>query len=293
MRANFLKKAGRAHTGMFLTLCLAIPASVNARAWPESRTATVYSEGNRLPYLPMGGTIVNRNSCSGEYTILESVQTLAKIPRHDVDMGRTRLVLRTKDGKILLDETLNEVWECLGYNPRTRRYLVTSTNEHGVKVTLRGLVYIDETSAVFKESMFGKRQFHAVSSLYKSDSGYLALIGWGQGEGEEEDVQLYALDTNTDQLKVLGTAPAPPPLSPEERKSREARLMLWPWNAPERHYTKLDESIWSFTDSGTLRVSYGPDTIRKRSKQRTEKRWDLDELFRQSDTIKPKPDSTR
>jgi hypothetical protein len=263
-----------------------------ARPWSESQTATVYSEAAKRPYHPRGGTRVERSICEGSTTVLEVVRTEAKIPQHDVDLGRTRLILRAKEamsttrdggaqtGKVLLDETLTELWECLAYNPRARRYALTSVNEHGVKVTLRGFVYLDEKAVAFKESVFGRRGLHAVSSLYQAASGFLALVAVAEDEGTEASFKLYVLDTDSDQLKPLGEPPAPPPLSPELRKDREAVMMMWPWDEPECHYTQLDDAIWSFAGPTTLRVSYGRDTAKARAKRRTEKRWDLGELFR-------------
>jgi hypothetical protein len=249
--------------------------SVNSFAgnWPESQTATIYSEGTSIPYLPIGGTEARKQTCQGTATILECHQTLSRIPQHDVDMGRTQFVLRSKDGnRELLQETLNEVWECLGYNPRTKKYLLISKNEHGVKVTLRGLVYIDETKTTFQDSIFGKKQFEAVASLYSPDGSYLALIGAPQGV---DDYRLYVLNTDIDQLKLLGNPPAPPPLSKEDRVDPVSIDMLGPWEAPERHYTELEKGIWKFTAPHILQVSYGKDTLKARSKARKIKQWDL------------------
>ena len=239
--------------------------------------ATAYASGTKVPYLAFGGVKVERSTVDGATTTLEVEQTIARVPRHDVDLGRTRLLLRNRATKaVLFDETFNELWECLGYNPRTRRYLIISKNEHGVKVTLRGLVYVDENKAAFIDSVFGKDQFHAVSSLYEPTGGILALIGWKDTEtGRNAPVRLYAFDTTTDVLVELGPPPAPPPLTAEDLKYPMAREMLGPWIAPERHYTELDPTIWRFTSPTTLEVSYGRDTFRKRSPRRTIKRFDL------------------
>lgn len=275
-----------------LLLSMVLTPSAMARNWSESETATAYAEGARRPYLPRGGTHVEHGTCEGSTTVLELVHTKATIPQHDVDLGRTRVILHAKvdgapsrdggmpGGKVLLDETLAEVWECLGFNPRTRRYVLTSTNERGVKVTLRGLVYLDESAVTFKESVFGRRQVHAMSSLYQPTNGYLALIATAEGEHGRDTVKLHVLDTETDQLKALGNPPAPPPLDAPLRNDRQAIMMMWPWDSPECHYTEMDATIWSFVDAATLRVSYGRDTVKARAKQRTEKRWDLAQLFR-------------
>lgn len=276
-----------------LFLSMVVAPSALARNWSESQTATAYAEGAQRPYLPRGGTRVEHLTCEGSTTVLELVYTKATIPQHDVDLGRTRILLHAKvdgapsrdggfaGGKVLLDETFAEVWECLGFNPRTRRYVLTSISELGVKVTLRGLVYLDENAVTFKESVFGRRQVRAVSSLYQPTSGYLALVAAAEGKRERDDtVKLYVLDTESDQLKVLGNPPAPPPLDARLRNDRDAIMMMWPWDSPECHYTEMDATIWSFVDAATLRVSYGRDTAKVRAKRRTSKQWDLAQLFR-------------
>jgi hypothetical protein len=258
---------------IFPMILLLYPMNSLAGNWPESQTATIYSKGASLPYSPIGGTEARKQTCQGTATILECHQTLSRIPQHDVDMGRTKLALRSKDGdRELLQETLTEIWECLGYNPRTKKYLLISKNEHGVKVTLRGLVYIDEAKATFQDSIFGKKQFEAVASLYSPDGSYLALIGAPEGV---DRYRLYVLNTNIDQLKLLGNPPAPPPLSKEDLANPESIDMLGPWEAPERHYTELEKGIWEFTAPHMLQVSYGKDTFKARSKTRKIKQWDL------------------
>jgi hypothetical protein len=250
-----------------------------AREWPESQTATVYSRGTVTPYLPMGGTILREATCTGMSTILEIRQTVAKIPRHDVDMGRTDLIVHSLiDKKVLLKETLKEIWECIGFNAQTRKYLIISKNEHGAKVTLRGLVYLDESKAAFQDSIFGKLHFEATASLYGPDGTYLAMIGAPEGK---DIYGLYVLSTISDELQEIGEPPAPPPLTAAELDIQEAEQMMGSWEAPERHYTELERGIWEFTDPHTLRVSYGKDSLKHRSKERTIKEWDLRKVFRQ------------
>jgi hypothetical protein len=278
-----LASVGSSFVALTLFALLSSSASdAAARSWPQSEMATVYAEGATRPYAPSGGTTVQRASVEGKSTTLEVIRTVAKIPQHDVDMGRTRLVLRSRDSNaVLFDETFSELWECLGYSARTQRYLLTSKNEHGVKVTLRGLLYVDEKLGAFKDSIFGQVDFHAVSSLYEPVSGLLALIGWkGVGAGSYPKVRLYVLDTHTDKLVDLDAPPAPPPLTADEFEMfKEELSMVGPWDAPERHYTELEPSIWRFPSPTILEVSYGRDTLKQRSPKRTKKRYDLSRCF--------------
>jgi len=266
--------------GLLALILFWLPSQSMAREWPESQMATVYSRGTQTPYLPVGGTILRETTCTGLSTALEVRQIVAKIPRHDVDMGRTELtVYSLADKKVLLKETLKEIWECLGFNVQTRKYLIISKNEHGVKVTLRGLVYLDEAKAAFQDSIFGKLHFEATASLYSPDGSYLALIGAPEGK---DIYGLYVLNIISDELREIGEPPAPPPLTAANLDNQDAEHMMGSWEAPERHYTELELGIWEFTDSHTLRVSYGKDSLTQRSKDRTIKEWDLRTEFRQS-----------
>ena len=276
-------KARTLHTiqwicGFFAFILFWFPLTGMAHDWPESQTATAYTEGTLRPYVPKDGTKLRETTCKGLNTVLEVYQTVAKIPRHDVDMGRTELVMRSRDDKkVLIKETLTEVWECLGFNMQTRKYLIVSKNEHGVKVTLRGLVYLDETSAVFQDSVFGKHHFEAVASLYSPDGNYLALIG----APEKKDAYgLYVLNTTSDQLRELGEPPAPPPLTAADLSYPDMEHMMGPWEAPERHYAELEKGIWEFTSPHTLDVSFSNDSMKFRSKDRRIKQWDLRTVFR-------------
>ncbi|MBN1594672.1 hypothetical protein JW933_01970 [candidate division FCPU426 bacterium] len=259
-------------------LCLLSPLNTQAREWPESHTATIYSKGTLLPYLPAGGTRTRQSDFLGSASRLECIQVQAKFARHDVALGRTMLVLRSRNGKkVLLKETFTELWECLGYNPRTRRYVLVSQNEHGVKVTLRGLVYLEENRPRFTDSVFARKRFQAAASLYSPEGTYLVLVGAPAGE---DQYRLYALDLEQDQLLLLGDAPAPPPLSQEDLEYPEAADLMGPWEAPERHYTELEKEIWSFVNPHTLQVGYGQDTISKRGRKREVRTWNLKNVFR-------------
>ena len=89
---------------------LLAPDSGFGQKWLESPTATGYADGTRVPYRPVSGTRQSTISVQGSTTVLECKVTAARIPRHDVDLGRTEIVLRPKDStKILLQETLCEI----------------------------------------------------------------------------------------------------------------------------------------------------------------------------------------
>jgi hypothetical protein len=264
--------------GLLALILLGVPLQGMARDWPESQMATSYSRGTGSSYLPVGGTRLRETTCTGLSTVLEVRQTVAKIPRHDVDMGRTELIIRSlKDKKTIMREVLKEGWECLGFNMQTRKYLIISKNEHGVKVTLRGLMYLDEAKAAFQDSVFGKQHFEATASLYSPDGNYLALIGAPEGK---DIYRLYVLNTCSDQLQEIGEPPAPPPLTDADMEYPDAEYMMGSWEAPERHYTELENGIWEFTAPHILSVSFGKDTVKYRSTDRKSKECDLHAVFR-------------
>lgn len=268
-----------------------LPGFSWAEVWPESPTATHYSEAAKKPYTPGGGTEEAKAACKGGATQLQISQVRAKLPKHDMDLGQTTLTLLGGDGqKQLLQDKFAELWDCLGYNAKAKRYVLVSKNEHGVKVTLRGLVYLEENPPRFRESNFGFRQFEAAASLLSPDGTYLALIGAPAGKDE---YRLYVLNLVTDQLLTLGQAPAPPPLTKEELASPEAADMMGAWEAPERHYAELEKEIWSFDSPGMLKVSYGKDTLQARGAKRTTVTYDLKRRFNSVKNLAPKKPSKK
>jgi hypothetical protein len=266
--------------GLLASVLLWFPFQSMAHEWPKSKASTTYTEETWESYGPLGGTELRKTTHMGLDTVLEVYQKVARIPRHDIDMGMTKLIMYSRDNKkVLLTEVFTDVWECLGFNMQTRKYLIIAKSEHGVKITLRGLLYIDERKAVFQGSVFGKQCFEATASLYSPDGNYLALIGAPEGR---DMYGLYVFNTISDQLQEIGEPPAPPPLAAEDLEYPDAEDMRGPWEAPERHYTELEKEIWEFMDPHTLRVSYGKDSLKHRSKDRTIKEWDLRTVFRQS-----------
>lgn len=252
-----------------------------AAQWPESKIVRNYSSGAQPPFNVSDETRQYNSRCGkGITTYLECSWELAKIPRHDVELGKTELVLRSvHDDKILLREKFNEVWDCLTFNPRTRKYLLGSKNEHGVKVSLRGLVYLDEQKAIFQDTIFGKQGFEASSGKLSPDGRYLVFVA---SSSEEPAHGLYVMDSDTDTFQFLGTPPAPPPLELENQADRETVSRSWAWESSERSYTDLEPSILKFSEPHVLQVSFGKDSFRQRGKNRTIKVWNLDKLYQQS-----------
>jgi hypothetical protein len=242
----------------------------------DSTTIRDYADGIDRPYAPMGGTQVGTTRCSGPDTTLVIEETRARMPQHDVDLGRTRFELHDAQNKILASQRVAELWDCLEYLPSTRRYVLTSTNEHGTRVSLRALVYLDARDGRFHDSAFEQTDFEAMSSKLGPDGRWLALVG-ARTKNQNEKTALFALDLEHDRLIRLGPAPAPPPMSQDALSfSKDAVDMSWAWGAPERSYEELAPDILRFVDAHALEVSYGADTAHRRVKQRRVKRYPLD-----------------
>jgi hypothetical protein len=216
------------------------------------------------PPAPIGVSTATAR-CAGAATALELLTTRRFPPRHDQDLGGTTLVLRARDGRELMRRGLSEIWECLGFDARTRSYVLAAKSEVGTRVLLNGLVYVDEEKPALRDSTFTASGFAAAAALLGPQARYLALIGAPSGAPDA----LYVLDLDRDVLRRLGPAPAPPPLSAGEEPS------AWPWDAPDRWFTELEPGIWSFADASTLRVSAGKDTAKRRAKKRTVRTWKL------------------
>lgn len=238
----------------------------------ESETIAAAAQLANAAYTPSGGTNKATVSCgAGTATRLECLQERANIPQHDVDLGRTELVLRTNDGAELRRQKLTELWEGMGFNRETGCYVIGSKNESGIRVSLRGLVLLDEKSAKFRDTAFGREDWKALSALMSPDARYLAFIAQKE---EDPQARLYVYDVVRNRVSRLGDAPAPPPLAtnPDPQKAD------WPWDSLERHYTDLESAIWKFTTPHTLEVSYGADTWDKRAQKRTSRSYELEHL---------------
>ena len=225
-----------------------------------------------------------KQTIRGTTTYLECIQNKLKTPMHDDTLGDTKMILKSKNGKTLKTLQYRELWQCFGYNPETKRYLLGGQFENGVIVTLSGLVYLEETSGKVVQSSYMKRGFEALAATSSIDGRFFAFIGEPKVDWKE-GTKLFVLDTTSDQTKKIGEPPAAPPIATilKENPAKEAKNLIascYDWGALERWYTKLPESIFGFSDEHVLRVSYGKDTPYKRSKKREVKTWNLDELVR-------------
>jgi hypothetical protein len=165
---------------------------------------------------------------------------------------------------VLLRQNLVELWECVAFNPGTRKYLIGSRNEHGATATLRGLVYLDEPGTTFQDTAFGEQEFEAVAAQISQDARYFSFIACTDLRPRGG---LYVMDTDINRIVYLGDPPAPPP-GPKDS---------WSWAL--QSYTDLELGILSFTGPHSLQATFGTDSFKQREKKRKIKAWDLREAF--------------
>jgi hypothetical protein len=191
-------------------------------------------------------------------------------PRHDENIGRDRLVLRDADGKARFkDETSDGHFVCLGYDRAKARYLVGVYQEAGVWLVLSSIQYLPEDAANgphFEPSVFAKKEYVALASVTSASGRYLAFVG-GVGVADA----LYVLDTESDTIRRIGRAPAPPPVSDGFECDEPFRWGTCWADA----YKPFEPAIVHFDGDAVLVISRGHDTPKRRATRRAEQRVKL------------------
>jgi len=240
----------------------------------ESKVIQYYSEGTAEPYYSLSGITRHSWKCGfGTTTYLECRQIREKKQHHDVDHGRTELVLRSiKTNAVLRRVVLKELWDCISFNKKTGNYLLGSVHEYGITIMLCGLVYLNEHQRAFHDTIYWKQGFMASEALASKDGRYLVFVAWGD---KPPLGGLFALNTDIDQYRYLGDPPYPPPIPADEYYPNRESSWSWFW----QDYVPPEPGIFAYPASDTLRVGFGHDTPFARSSQREYKEWDLKTLF--------------
>lgn len=181
-------------------------------------------------------------------------------PRLDQSIGQTQIVLSAKDGTTRLSKTYEGKWFCLGFNEATKTWLVGGIYQIGTWLPLASIQYLNESTATLKPSAFDRLGYLANAAVISPKGRYIVFIGGQQNTGK-----LLVLDTQTDAVKNLGIAPAPPPLDNNAFFSEEPFEWGTDW---ADSYVRLDANILYFKSENILRVSYGKDTPSQRTKKR-------------------------
>ncbi len=182
------------------------------------------------------------------------------VNRLDESIGQTQFELNDTNGTTLLSETVEGRWFCMGFNNKTKTYLIGGIFQIGAWLPLASIQYLDEAKKSFEPSVFDRLAYIANAAVVSPKGRYIAFIG-----GQQTTGKLYVLDTQTDTIKSLGAAPAPPPLANDAFVSEESFEWGTGWADT---YVEMEANILYFKSETVLQVSYGKDTPHARAKKR-------------------------
>jgi hypothetical protein len=188
--------------------------------------------------------------------------------RLDESIGQTQFVLTNTNGTKQLNKTVEGRWFCLGFNKTTNTYLIGGVFQIGAWLPLGSIQYLNEAKNSFEPSAFDRLSYLANAAVVSPKGRYIAFIGGQQSTGK-----LYVLDTQTDNIKKLGVAPAPPPVDNDAFSSEEPFEWGTGW---ADGYVEIETNILHFKSENVLQVSYGKDTPHARAKKRQIRTFKID-----------------
>lgn len=233
-----------------------------------------------LSSLLWGATEEDHQSGTGVLSNI-SIEHIGR-PIHEVTLGKSIIrLMDSRSGKELFKKEENGIFYILGFNSTTRDFILGKVLEDGGTLPVAAFYYVNEQAKTFRESKHNWKELRVFASESSPTGSFIACIGYIINT--ELPARLIILDTKKDEYRITGAAPFPPPLNDTSDcdvwKQRDVED-AWGWSVIfVDGYIKMDPGIISFPDSCTMRVSYGPDTCRKRSKARTLKDWSLVKLF--------------
>jgi hypothetical protein len=189
--------------------------------------------------------------------------------RHGQTVGQTKFVLCSEPGgEELLSKVYEGNWFCIGFNRKSKTYVVGGIFERGAWLPLGSIQYLREDGSSFKPSAFDRLGYLAMTVASSPSGRYIAFIG-----GQNTAGALYVLDIERDVVKELGPAPAPPPKA-LARDICNGEPFEWGtcWGDG---YVEMDTGIIRFKSEDVLEVSYGDDSPRARAKKRRVRRFKL------------------
>jgi pimeloyl-ACP methyl ester carboxylesterase len=187
----------------------------------------------------------------------------------DGDAGKTKLDLKGEKKSSLL---LSGLWHCLGYSTAAHAYVLAAELQVGAWIPLREIKYLHDDTAKLVDSRYNDGSWLALAAVPGPHLRYVAFVGQINNGN-----RVQVLDTLADTIRELAPAPSPPPL-PRDDWDRIDSPGDWDWGDwGSDGYTRLDRGIIEFLDERRLRVSYGKDTFRARSRARNSKTFILDQ----------------
>ena len=211
---------------------------------------------------------------SGALTTLAiEIVSRPQLPQHDQNIGSDRLILRSREGKQILSQAVNDGHLlCMGYAPSPAarsadapgRYLIGHVGERGARLVLGGISYLGEDGRGFEDYVFTRDGFLALTAISSPAGRFVAFVG-----GKSVVDGLYVLDARKDTVRRLGPPPAPPPLDFECDDPFQ-------WGTCWADgYTAIEPRVLHFDGETTLVATYGPDTHKARAKNRRARRFKL------------------
>lgn len=196
-------------------------------------------------------------------TVTKLNYTLNNVPtvnRLDQSIGQTRFVLTDTKGTTRVSKDYDGKWFCLAFNKGTKTYIVGGVFQIGAWLPLGAIHYLREDKNIFELSVFDRQGYIANVTVTSHNGRYIAFIG-----GQQTTGKLYVLDTQTDTIKSLGVAPAPPPFKEDSFSSDEPFEWGTGW---ADGYVEMEKNILRFSSENSLQVSYGKDTAHARATKR-------------------------
>jgi len=211
---------------------------------------------------------------SGETTTLVIDTDMSKMRHDGPDNGHTSISLLSKNGAVLFQRKLDDNFKCLGYSRAQHAYVLQTVGETGISLKVEAFEYLPEDKpAIVYSKSFTPQFVAALEAVIPSpDLRFIVFVGQ---QTESSIWRLYVLDTKSDTISLLGRAPDPPPLSKwylEESTGSFNPCDQWQWGFDG---PMLEQNICQFISPHILKVSYGKDTCRHRSKNRLIRKWTL------------------
>jgi hypothetical protein len=201
---------------------------------------------------------------------------------YDGTAGKTKISIIGSDKKILKNIFLDGIWHCLGYVANRKCFLLVGEFQVGAWLPLTKIKYLSEVNFKIVDSKY----FYKWPKNQNDPSGWTGVCAYPSenlkyvafvGSLDNDEIKLMVLNTDKDSMEVLGEAPAPPPISDPHWQKEALRQCPgeWQWDFPcVDGYVEMDNGIIKF-NKDTLTVSYGHDTVIKRSIKRKIKVWSL------------------
>jgi hypothetical protein len=207
--------------------------------------------------------------------------TMARAARHDSDFGATSVWFESRSpGGPRKDFKLEGTWQVIAYAETAGAFLLGGKFGRGAWLPLVALTYVDERTGDQRRSRFSHTDWMAMAAVPSPRGRFVALVG---RIDDDQQFELQVLDTSVDLAVTAGRAPAPPP--DDFYCSEHVRLY---WGDTVDGLVTMDAGIIAFPAEGTLAVSYGADTCRKRAKRRRTKLVDLAQLFARGPALVPR-----